>query len=264
MTLKPLWALLEKELKLEFRFKFSFVFGSILDPIVNAMWFGLIYFGFFSLGAAPLWDVTPERFIPFLILGCLGNAYFSLGFGVFSYKLLYEKFWQTIEAFLVAPVSRFHLLLGLGLVEFIRISFAMVLFLGLCYWFKPVSWPVLLIVPVILFGLLMGSLGVGLIRGTFSLTNENILPFFNILYWAWGFLSCFYYPIEILPSFLKPFVFINPVYHGLTLIRHLWFDYPIPSAWISVGWVIAYALFMPIIGVSFFNQLWKRWGIQGY
>ncbi len=198
------------------------------------------------------------------MLGCLVNAFFALGFGVFSHKLLYEKFWQTIEAFLVAPVSRFHLLLGLGLVEFIRISFAMVLFLGLCFATKPVSWPVLLIVPVILFGLLMGSLGVGLIRGTFALTNENILPFFNILYWGWGFFSCFYYPIEILPDFLKIFALINPVYHGLTLIRHLWLDYPIDSVWMSAIWVTAYATIMPVAGVAFFNQLWKRWGIQGY
>lgn len=264
LTLQPLWGLLEKEMKLELRFKFSFIFSSLLDPMVNALWFGVLYLGFFSVGAQPLWGVTKEGLVPFLILGSLVNAFFALGFGVFSYKLLNEKFWQTIEAFLVAPVSRFNLLLGFGLVEFVRISFACVLFLVFCFWFHPVSWTVLILVPLILIGLLLGGLGVGLVRGIFTLTNENILPFFNILYWGWGFVSCFYYPAEVLPKFIQPLIFINPVYHALTLIRHLWFQYPISSVFISTLWVLGFALLMPIAGVYLFNRLWKKLGLQGY
>lgn len=264
MTLKPLLATVEKELRLELRFKFSFIFSAFLDPLVNTVWFGILYFGFFSMGAKPLWGVTKEGFIPFLVLGSLVNVFFSLGFGVFSYKLLYEKFWQTIEAFLVAPVSRFHLLMGLGLVELIRVSFALLLFLGLCFWLKPVSWEVVVLVPLILVGLLFGSLGLGMLRGVFTLTNENILPFFNILYWGWGFLSCFYYPVEILPRFLQPLCLVNPIYHAVTLIRHLWFDYPIPSVLVSSLWVLGFSLLMPAIGVYLFNYLWRRLGLQGY
>lgn len=264
MKIKSIWAILEKELKLELRFKFSFIFSSLLDPMINAFWFGLLYFGFFSLGAQPLWGVTKEGFIPFLILGCLTNAFFSLGFGAFSYKLLFEKFWQTIEAFLVAPVSRFHLLIGLGFMEFIRISFSLILFLSFCFWFKPVSLVTLLLVPLILISLLIGSLGVGLLRGIFTLTNENILPFFNILYWGLGFSSCFYYPKEIFPGWVQSFIQVNPIYHAVTLIRHLWFEYPIDSVLTSSLWVLGFALFMPMVGVYLFNRLWEKLEIQGY
>lgn len=262
--MQSIWSILEKELKLELRFKFSFIFSSLFDPMVNAFWFGVLYFGFFSLGAKPLWGVTKEGFIPFLILGCLVNTFFSLGFGAFSYKLLYEKFWQTVEAFLVAPVSRFHLLLGLGFVELIRASFPLVLFLAICFWIHPTSLLVLLIVPLILISVLMGSLGIGFLRGIFTLTNENILPLFNILYWGWGFLSCFYYPKEIFPQWVQSLIMINPVYHAVALIRHLWFDYPIDSILLSLTYMLGFSLLMPLLGVYLFNRLWARLGIQGY
>ena len=260
----PFWVILEKELKLELRFKFSFLFSSLIDPVINTFWFGLLYLGFFSIGSKPLWGVTREAFIPFLVVGGLVNGFFSVGFGVFSSKLLYEKFWKTIEAFLIVPISRFHLLLGYGLVEFIRMSFALLLFLGFCYWLHPTSGLVLLSVLLILVGLLMGSLGVGLIRGIFTLTNENILPAFNFLYWGWGFMSCFYYPKEILPRFIEPLTLVNPVYHAVTLIRHLWFDYPISSVFVSSLWILGFAILMPLTGVTLFNRLWKKMGIQGY
>lgn len=264
MTFKPVLAILEKELKLELRFKFAFIFSALLDPLVNAFWFGLIYFGFFAAGAEGMGGVTKGDFIPFLALGSLANSFFAIGFGVFSNKLLQEKFWQTISAFLVAPVSRFHLLAGFGLLEFVRISFALLLFLGGCFLLKPVSGLVLFFVPLILVGLLLGSLGMGLLKGVFALTNENILPFFNVIYWGLGLVSCFYYPMDVLPKFMHPLVLANPIYHALTLIRHLWFGYPIASVWVSSMWVLGFALLMPIIGVFFFNQLWKRFGLQGY
>lgn len=263
MNISQIIAIYQKEMRLNLRFKWNY-FGNILSyPLRFIVFFLVVYRGFFASGVQEISGVNKLNYVSFLIFGGLVQSFFAIAYQLFRVKFMNEKYWQTIFSFLLAPVNRLKLIIGIGLSESLRLLIITVIFLGITYMVMPVDIARVIIVLFIIILLFIGTLGIGLIVGTFALANENLLFLFECLFWVWSFLSCFYYPLLSLPKFIQPLAQINPVYHGLTFIREIWFGSP-GNIMEHIIYILLFAVIAPIVGVFSFNRIIKNQGVTGY
>lgn len=265
--LNDVLAIAEKEIKLSLRFKIPFFTTSMIEPFIRIAPFMLVYFGFFLGGAHSFGIVTASNFVAFLILGLVADVFLVHGYIVLYSKFMEEKYWQTIEGMLLAPINKLSLLGGQALSIIVSLFLSMLLFFGVSYVLMPVSILHLLVCLLLIAMILPISLGIGLVYASSALFNENFAPLFNYARIGIVFLSCFYYPITIfektpLLALLKPIVLLNPFYQAVFAIRSAWI-YGIIE-WASIAYVAAFAVITPLIAVFIFNKLWKRLNITGY
>lgn len=262
--IKQAIAIAKKEIKLSLRFKYDYFFSTLITPIKFLIFFAIVYAGFFATGATGIGGIEKENYFLFLLFGSLIHSIMSSGFFLFQGNFLSEKYWKTIQALLIAPVKKINLIVGTGLSELFKNSIIISVLFIIAFILMRISFLNLLIVFVTLLLLMLGIIGFGLIPGTFALSNENFLFLFKYFLWAWGFLSCFYYPIEALPSIIKPLVLLNPVYHGLYIIRELWINGSVNNFFLHFLIVLNFAIIMPLISIIIFNKVIKKYGISGY
>ncbi|MAF36017.1 hypothetical protein CL622_02765 [archaeon] len=271
MQIKKLYsdslAFAEKDLKLAFRYKVNFFAQTFLTPLTTVMPFLLVYSGYFLLGGTQVENLSDTTFVTFLLIGTIVNITLRLGFNRYLNKFKLEKYWQTLDAISITPISKLSLILG-GMIDglvsvipgIIIISFA-------AYLFFPTSLAVVLPFVVLIIFALIISLCLGLIAGLASIFNENYSTIFQYSLLGIVFLSCFFYPISFFDNhpilaLLKTIVLINPYYHIVTLMRGVWFGTGFSTQ--SFIFVSMFVVAMPFISVALFNWVWKRFTVEGY
>ncbi len=265
LNLTKIIAFTEKTLKLDMRFKYQFFLQLTVGPVLTLASFLVLYTGFFTITSKSLGSLDSQNYIPALFLGSMALVFSNAGFNAFAVRLRAEKFWGTIQLMLLAPVNKFALLLGIVLADIIRSCISIIPMLMACYILFPTNLINILYVYMIFILISIGTSGIGLIIGAFAISNENMIPLFNYLSQAIIFFSTFFLPIEIFPDFLKVIIRMNPLYHGITLVRALWFNTGMTQpVTIPILWVLGAAVISPIIGVYFFNRIWQKIGIVGY
>ena len=261
--LEEVFAVAEKELFLSMRYKLSFFLTALINPVLGIIPFFLIYYGFLHFtGATEFAGLNRENYIGFLLLGMLVYTFFNDGFNVFSSKFLNEKYWKTIEAVFISPISYMSLVIGVGLSEAIRLIPTLLVFIAVAAIFSLPNPVALILAILMLYLLFLFCCSMGLIHGAMSLSNENLLPIFGYAFSALALLSCFFYPIGLVPDALKPLVKINPLYQGVTFIRDAWLLGEI--SWISIIYVLAFTVAGLILSVRIFTTVWKTLGVEGY
>jgi len=259
-------AIAEKELKIELRFKIPFFLDSIVWPVFVVVPFLLVYFGQFLSGAQNFGGITLENFVPFLLLGTISSIALHTGFTNTPIRFQREKYWQTIESIQIAPINKLSVIIGHTIFSIITVLPAAAIIMLLLQYFSHTSILNIFFILLILIPMLLISISLGIIAGISMLFDESYLPFFRSLVFFITFFSCFYYPIAIfdqhaLLALLKPFVLVNPFYHGVTILRSLWFSGTTPLS--SIAILLMFAIIMPFLSSYLFNRAWKKFTIQG-
>ncbi len=267
-------ALAEKELKLALRFKFSFFTSGFVQPLLKIVPFALVYYGFFAFGGGQdIGVVTGANFFIFLVLGLIADMFFEMGFSAFTTRFLNEKYWDTIEGILMAPLNKISLISGVGLAELIAFAPALALFFSIVFIIHAVSINIIVFVLCVLLLALFISLSLGLIASCAVLFNENFVPFFSYLRMGLVFISCFYYPIDVLlfetmgyTVDLRILALLNPFYQANFLIKEAWLNpgFVLADGIFPFAYLILFALITPLFAIFMFNKLWRILGIQGY
>jgi ABC-2 type transport system permease protein len=252
----------EKDLHIQLRFKVEFVANTFLPALINLGLFGTVFFGFFKSGAPSGSELSSNDFVAFVLLAALGTTVFKSAFSAFQNRFASEKYWQTAQSILASPLSTWSLLLGVSAAELVKFSIVSVVFLTLSYIFWPVS--ILQFVgATLLLGLLyLAVSGFSLLRGALFLANENYDPIINYFMIGTAYVSCFYYPLTFLPSFLQPLAEVNPLYYIVNSIRSVWLGYPLETGYLAIG-VIA-GILSPLAGTVAFRRVWRNQDITGY
>lgn len=262
-------AIAEKNLTLNFRFKaymIRFYITPFLQVLINFLLFGT----FFAIN--PKFDIgywNVSNFILFSIIG-ITIQYNNLIINGFEMHFRNEKYWNTLQGILVAPVNRFTLLIGNLFSMLIIMSVPVIFFDILAIIFFPIS-PIYLLLYLLIFlsiVLIYGSLG--LIIGVFFISNENfaiiLSPIINVILWF----SCISYPIEIFPEFIQFIIKLNPFYYIFDLFRLVWFlgiDFNKAFGLITplhIIFTLLFVLITPVIAVYLFNKVYNKYGITGY
>lgn len=282
------YTIAEKELKLATRFKIPYFTGVLVNPLIRIFPFLLVYYGFFAGGATNFMGITMGSYVPFLVIGMLVDVFLNMGYSLFVANFGAEKVWHTVEATLLAPISKLSLLIGLWAAKFVSVFPTVLMFFLVAAYYYPTSISTIVFAFVMLICTLSISSSVGLIYGSLTMSNENFGPIFSYMRMGWVFISCFYYPVNILLFEFGQYAFdfrflawLNPVFHSTDLIRTFWLGQldlslaltgnlglAIGSGWQQIAlpllFVFGCAVILPLISVKIFNILWKRMGIQGY
>ncbi len=259
------YAIAEKNLLIEFRFKYDVILRWFI-PIITLLMPIIVLDKFFDFDIA-IAPWTSKNYMIFIFTGYIIMIMQSMITYIPKY-LLREKYWKTLPALITAPFNRFYLLFGYILSEFIGILVPFTIFFVIMLIFFPLSIPTIMIIILLFFGIGIVFSGLGLFLGVFAISNENLLYLFEFSVRLVFWFSCVTYPFLLFPIEIQNIIRINPIYYLIDLIRLIWLDnnfiltvYSNPThAFIFISSLLIF----PIMCVYIFNIIFKKLGIRGY
>jgi ABC-2 type transport system permease protein len=203
-----------RELKRYFRSK-SRMIGSLGQPILFLLALGY--------GLGPTFQRAGEgNYIKFLAPGIIGMTiiFTSIFSGI---QIIWDRQFGFLKETLVAPVSRFNIMIGrtLGGASIATLQGIIVFLLSMAVGFKPYNWTLVFpaILVMLLVALLFTALGTAIasqledMQGFQLIMNFLVMPLF--------FLSGALFPLEGLPKALLAVTKIDPLSYGIDALRIL-------------------------------------------
>ncbi len=259
------FAIAEKNIRIQFRFKYNVVLRWFV-PIITLLMPIIILNQFFeyNVNVGP-W--TPQNYLIFIFIG-YNIMIMQTMIGYIPKYLLREKYWKTLPALITSPFNKFYLLFGYVLSEFIGIFIPFTIFLVALFIIFPISGVTL--ITIILMFLCVGIIfsGLGLFLGVFAISNENYLYIFDFINRLIFWFSCVSYPFQLFPGIVQNLINKNPIYYLIDLIRLTWIEDNIILTVYSHSthifiFLISLIIF-PLVCVYLFSLIYKKVGITGY
>lgn len=116
----------------------------------------------------------------------------------------------------------------------------------------PLSWTVILVVLPVLYVFLF-SLGMGLLLSALVVTFRDLQHLYGVLITAWLYLTPIFYPIDMLPDWVKHIVHMNPIANIIEMFRDVVMYGVVPSAMLQVKCLGSCAIVM-VLGLWVFYK----------
>jgi ABC-2 type transport system permease protein len=191
----------------------SRVTSSIFLPL---MW--LIVFGKGLGSTISISNISYDVFIYPGIIG-MSTLFGSLFFGVY---IIWDKKVDFLKEVLVSPLSRTTIFLGkvLGGITDVIIQVTILLLLGPVLGI-PMTIAKMLFAYLIVITLSIAIVSIGLIIGSVMESPEGFGLIVTFVAYPLFFLSGALFPIENIPNWLKPFIFLDPLTYGVDALRQI-------------------------------------------
>lgn len=244
-AIQVLWL---REMKRFFRAK-SRIFGALAMPL-----FFLAFLGMgFNRMVIP--GVSEEvNYIRFLVPGILGmSLLFSSTFGGLS--VLWDREFGFLKEIMVAPVSRFSIVLGrlAGGVTTAMIQGLLILALSFLLGFRISSLLSLLTAVIFMLLISITFLGLGLIFASRMRDMQGFNIVWNFVIFPIFFLSGALYPVENFPTVLRYLTFLDPLTYGIDGLRAVLIGVSSRPVLFDLGMMFFFSLVTISIGAYFFE-----------
>ncbi|MBD3196267.1 MAG: hypothetical protein GF317_14510 [Candidatus Lokiarchaeota archaeon] len=258
-------ALVEKNVKLQLRYKFGLVTSFTISIVSILM--PLIIMGNLFQTRPQIGNWNSTNFVIYQFLAY--NIFLMRDMtSIFPQQFRQEKYWKTLPALIIGPFNRLNLLLGIFLSHLIVISVPFITFFLLGLFFYPISFITAMFLIILFFIVALVLSGIGLILGIFAISNENIWRILNFLLYFVFWFSCITYPYEIFPQFIQNIINLNPLYYLFDILRLTWIQDNIIITILTYPFhfilLFLLAVLLPLIGIYIFNLIYKKYGITGY
>jgi ABC-2 type transport system permease protein len=217
--IRSILAVLLKEVRLTLTYRISFLSG-VLGALAAVFMFDLLS-RFAGNGAPGLLEAYGGDFFAFVLIGIAFQGYLSLSLDGMSGSFRSEQVMGTLEMAAASPTPLYILAAGSVLWQFLQASWRVALYL---------------LIGLLLFGLdlseanpatalLVLALSVAAFAGTGAVTGGFMLVYRqgNPVRWLYGsasmLLSGVYYPVALLPDWLRPVSSILPLTSSLEGMR---------------------------------------------
>lgn len=264
-----IYALVIKDLKLKNRYKTEY-FVEFFLPFLSLFFPYIIFSTLFSLeGEVFKSYYSADNFVLFLLLGYCIECFILL---LYHYQDAFktEKVWKTFGGLIVAPLSKYDLLISFFLSGLISKSFSIIIILIICCVFFPIPLITLILVIIVLFCISITFAGMGFILGLFEIVNEDISASLAAGISFIAIISCLFYPIEIFPEQFHFLIRLNPLYYYFDLFRLTWWsgiNHNEAMSYITI-WhilvVVGFTIITPVFASYFFLKVYNKFGISGY
>ena len=208
--------LVAKDFKLKYRRSVLGFFWSILNPLLMMLVITAVFSNMFES------DI--EYF----------SVYYLCGYVIFNFVI------EATNGALTSIVQSGYLIKKVYIPKYIfpleKASFALVnvlfsliavvLVIGITK--MPVS-PTILLIPVPIFYAFIFSIGLGLILATVNTFFRDAGHLYSVWTTAWMYLTPLFYPLDIIPSSIKTFIYCNPLFYYVDYFRMLVIDGEIPD-----------------------------------
>ena len=211
-----IYVLVAREFKKFVRAKSRFI-STLARPLI---WLFLVGGGMSKL-------VSPDMgisYIQFLFPGILGmTILFSSIFS--SISIIWDKEFGMMKEILVAPVSRFSVVIGKALSGTL-ISLVQAALILMLFPFLGIKLGVLAIINTIAIAILLSFCisSLGIVIATFYESFESFSVIMNFIVMPMFFLSGALYPVNKLPAILKIISRLNPLTYGIDALKHAIFE----------------------------------------
>ena len=191
--------------------------------IIGALGQPLLYLLALGFGLGPVFArAGAGNYLAFLVPGVIAQSilFTSIFAGI---EVIWDKQFGFLKETLVAPVSRWEIMLGRTLGGATVATFQGLLVLGIAFvlGFRPASYTFMPLVPVYMaiIAILSTSLGTAIaslvddMQGFQLIMNFLVLPLY--------FLSGALFPLKGIPPILKTITYFDPLTYGVDGMRHL-------------------------------------------
>ncbi len=269
-NIKQILALAIKDLKLKMRYRQEFFVENFL-PFLT-LFFPLIIFSTLFQLEIDFFEgsyYTAENYVLFLLLAYSVECSIFL---LWYYRDLFydEKTWRTLHGLMLAPVSKFNLLIGFLISGLLTRAFSIILTVIICYILFPIPLMTLILVLIVMLCISITFASMGFILGVFVIVNENISASLSIGISFIALISCLFYPLQIFPESIHIFILMNPLYYYFDLLKLSWWsgiNYREAMGYITIYHIIVVIIFTiitPIFASFLFIKIYKKYGATGY
>lgn len=212
--MNAIYVLWLRQLKKYFRSR-SRIVGSLGQPLLFLVAFG---YGFGSIYQ----KAGDGNYIQFLAPGiiCMSVLFTAIFSGV---DLIWDRQFGFLKETLVAPVSRFQIVLGktIGGATVALIQGIIVFFLTLVVGFRPQNAGVLMLAVVIVFMIALLFTCLGVVIASVLEDMQGFQLIMNFLVMPIVFLSGAFFPLTGLPASIRYIVRANPLSYGVDALRQI-------------------------------------------
>ncbi len=231
--------LVSRDLKLKYRRSFLGYLWSILNPLLIMVVMAVVFTHMFNRSIK---DFPVYLFCGQLLFNFMNNTTHQAIFSVSGNSALLKKTYMPKYIFTVAKVTSglVDLLFSLGALVIVMIA-------------TKASFSVYnLLFPFTILQVYVFCIGLGLLLAQMNIFFKDIQYIYNAVTTAWLYLSCIFYPIDMLPQWLQwGITRLNPMYFYIAQFRAIIHQGVLPDLWF-VGAGIGAALIMLLIGVFSF------------
>ena len=198
----------------------SRLISTLARPLI---WLFLVGGGMSRLVSPGMGVFSPGRgisYIQFIFPGILGmTILFSAIFS--SISIIWDKEFGLMKEILVAPVSRFSIVLGKALSGTLVSAIQAAIILAL-FPFLGIKLSVLSVIEVVVICTLLSFCiaALGIVIATFYESFESFSVIMNFVVMPMFFLSGAMYPVRMLPQVLKLITRLNPFTYGIDALKH--------------------------------------------
>ena len=251
--LKGVYALWYREYKVFIREK-SRVVASVVNPI---LWFLVIGGG---IGSAV--NISGVNYQTFIFPGVLLQSilFSSIFFGVY---IVWDKKIDFLKEVLVSPLSRTAIFMGkvAGGATDTLIQIVILLIVGYAFAYMGLMPGIrldlvnLLISMVFILITIVAAVSIGLIMGSQMESPEGFQLVSSFVIFPMFFLSGAFFPINNLPAYLSPFVYINPMTYSVDGLRAAMLGNSVFPMALDLAVITSFAAAMVFVGTHAFKKM---------
>ncbi|MBF0507306.1 MAG: ABC transporter permease [Deltaproteobacteria bacterium] len=212
-----------------------------LGYVFSAMIMPIIYLGAFGWGLGRSVRIQGTDYLSFLIPGLVAMSSMNNSYSWVANALnLSRLYFKTFQVFIQAPIGPSAIMIGEVLAGMVKGLFASLLiiiiglFISSAHFITP-----LFVITLLLNCFLFANLGV--ITGMRAKSHEDTATYTNFFIMPMAFFSGTFFPVDKVPLFIKPIIYILPLTHTNIVIRKSSLDY---ESLISLLVLVVYALLL--------------------
>jgi len=230
MFLRKAAAFIKKEflIKVSYRFAFLLQIFSIVSRLL------IFYFIDRLFGSNIVSQLKPYgvNYFPYVFLGLAFFTYVGTGLGSFANRIRNEQLMGTLEALLATPTKISTMVISIGLWSFIWASISVLVYLicGAFLFGVDLTRTNLLSALVILLLTITSFSGLGLSAASFIMILKRGEPFTWLVNTLFGLFGGVYFPISILPGWIRIISYLLPVTYAVkTMQLAVYRGYPLSA-----------------------------------
>ncbi len=198
------------------------------------------------------------NYVAYLLIGANIFTIVSGAFWHIAYWVRFEQETGTLEAVFITPTSSAVLIAGVSLYSAIRSTgTAVVAFILGCLIFRvnPFQGDILLALLFLFVGLIP-LYGVAFVFGALVLKIKESQSVLNLMQWLVSFLMGIFFPVAVLPPFLRLIAQLFPPTWIINGVRSalLGVGYFLETWYLDMAVLWAFLLFAPLFGIWVFNR----------
>ncbi len=209
MSIRKLLAFLKRDIIISTSYRLSFIMTLI--GIVSST---LTFFFISKLFKRP-------DYFPFVLIGIAFSTYLYTALNTFSGNLRGAQATGTLEAMLVTPTKIEEIVIGMSLWDFLFASIRVLayLLLGVIFFGVSLKNTNILAAGIIFILSILCFASIGIASAGFILIFKRVEPITWVMATFTGLVSGTYFPIEILPNYIRTISYFIPVTYSLRGLR---------------------------------------------